>query len=69
MEYSLVMEYLLKMCMKPQVQFPALKIEEKKEEGKEARKKTSLSTESSTVQQLFMRTDVSHYCVIQSAGH
>lgn len=63
------MEHLLKMCIKPQVQFPALKIEEKKEEGEEESKKTSFSTESSTVQQLSMRTDVSHYCVIQSAGH
>lgn len=64
-----MMEHLLKMCMKPQVQFPILEIEEKKEEGEGARKKTSLSTESSTVQQLSMRTDVSHYCVIQTAGH
>lgn len=64
-----MMEHLLKMCMKPQAQVPALEIEEKKENGEEARKKTSFSTESSTVQQLSMRTDVSHYCMIQSAGH
>lgn len=63
------MEHLLKMCMKPQVQFLTLEIEERKDEGEEARKKTRLSTESSTVQQLSMRSDVSHYCVIQSAGH
>lgn len=68
LEYSSVMEHLLKMCVRPRFNSQHWKRRKRRRRRKRQGRKP-MSAVRAALSNSSMRTNLPHYCVVQSTGH